>query len=191
MVLSKRERQIAIVAIAVVMIFAIDRYVWTPIMEEKDRVLIEKQGLLAEMQHADKIFKQRTQMGQEWEEMKKGGLGSSASTTESRILNAIRQWSQDYGLILSSIKPDHKKGEGDMQEIIFHVVCNGTMATVGQFLWQIENTTLPLRITEFQLGSRGEDGRDMSLQLRLSALYLAESMGANTTDFGQPLTRDQ
>ncbi len=175
MVLSRRERLIAAVTLLVMTIFILDRYAVTPFMEAKEQISIEKQDLMNEMQHAAKIFRHRNRIKDEWQEMARGGLGSDPSIIESRILHEIRQWSHDCGISISSIKPDHNRREGFiLKEIIFNVACRGSMDSAGQFLWQIENSRLPLRITECQLGARDADGKDMSLQLRLSTVYLPE-----------------
>jgi hypothetical protein len=186
MVLSKRERQIAFATIAVLMIFAFDRYMLTPVLEARDKVLSEKKELIKEMAKASEIFKQRNRVSKQWNEMVSGGLNSDVSVTESEVLNAIRVWTQEYGLTLSSIKPERQKGEGEMKEIVFNLACSGNMNTLGRFLFQVENSLLPVRITEFQLGSRGEDGRDMSLQLKLSALYLAGDSGQASGQLTSP-----
>ena len=182
MVLSKRERQILIVTMAVIMIFVFDRYMWTPVMEARRDVHLERQELLNEMERADRLFKQRNRIKDDWNEMKNGGLSGDASATESGVLNAIGSWAQDSGLTLSSIKPDRENGEGEMQEIIFNLACSGNMNSIGQFLWQVENSALPLKITEFQLGSREEDGREMSLQLKVSALYIVDDIEQASSD---------
>ena len=180
MVLSKRERLIAVVTLLVLMIFIIDRYVLTPFLEAKENISIEKQGLMNEMQQAAKVFRHRNRINDEWQAMIKGGLGSDPSALESRILHEIRQWSSDYNVTLSSIKPNHNGSDeaAILKEIIFNVACRGSMDSIGQFLWQIENSQLPLRIIEFQLGAREADGRDMSLQLKLSTAYLPGDMNA-------------
>jgi hypothetical protein len=176
MVLSKRERLILIATLLVIMIFALDRFILTPVLDARGEILNQKQELIREMEKASTLFEQKSRVSQKWDEMVNGGLNSDVSSTESIVLNALRSWAQNYGLTLSSIKPEREKGQdGIMQEILFNVACSGNMSSVGQFLWQIENTTLPLRITEFQLGSREEDGKEMSLQMKLSALYLAEA----------------
>jgi Tfp pilus assembly protein PilO len=186
MVLSKRERLIAIVTIAVLMIFALDRFMLTPILDARDKVLSEKSEVIKEMGKASELFKQKNRVIKQWNEMVNGGLSSDVSITESEVLNAIRIWAQEYGVTLSSIKPEREKGEGEMKEIIFNVACNGSMNSVGQFLLQAQNSPLPIRITQFQLGSREEDGKEMSLQLKLSALYLPGGITDPAPD-NQPL----
>lgn len=191
MVLSKRERIIAIVTLAVILIFVLDRYAVTPFMEMDDNVQTEKQDLIIEIERASRIFEQRRQLSKEWRDMERGGLGSDASATESKVLHVIRKWSNDHGLTISSIKPDRNGGESKIfKEIIFNIACKGTMDAVGRFLLELENSSLPVRITEFQLGSREEDGMDMSLQLRLSALYLSESTNQNSSDNDEDMNEE-
>jgi|WetSurMetagenome_2_1015567.scaffolds.fasta_scaffold55801_3 Tfp pilus assembly protein PilO len=179
MVLSKRERQIAIITIIILMIFVFDRFILTPVMDARDRIQSEKTELTREMAKASELFKQKNRVNKKYNEMISGGLNSDASITESEVLNAIRAWSQDCGLTLSSVKPEREKGGEEMKEIIFNLACSGDMTAMSRFLWSIEKSALPVKITEFQLGSSSDDGREISLQLKLSALYLAENSVAS------------
>ena len=175
MLFSKRERQIFILTLSVVMIFIIYQFILNPILAAREQTLSEKKQLTEKIRTASELIKQKEKVSKEWDDRVNNGLSSDVSITESSILNALRIWTQEYGLTLVSVKPERKKGqEGEMKEIIFNLVCSGSMSSVGQFLFQVENTIFPLKITEFQLGSRAEDGREMSLQLKLSAIYLME-----------------
>ena len=71
--------------------------------------------------------------------------------------------------------------DADQYEIVFQVAGTGTMNSVSRFLFQIEKSTLHIRLTDVQLGSREEDGNDLSLQLRLSALYLSGKVDNDRT----------
>jgi len=50
------------------------------------------------------------------------------------------------------------------------VAGRGGIEAVASFLFRVETTELPVRITNLQLGS--ESGDTLSLQLQLSAIYL-------------------
>ncbi len=189
MVLSKRERYVAIVSIIVVTLLLSDRYIVTPFLDRRAQVETEMQSLLGEMERATSLFKRRNLMEQKWQDMVSGGLVSDASNAESQVLHAVRNWSQECGLMLSSMKPERVVGEGNLQEITFLIAGTGTMSSVGQFLWRVETASLPLKIKEIQLGSRKEDADDLSLQLRLSALYLAAEAQASTAESAQHLAR--
>lgn len=175
MVLSKRERYIAIITIAVVAILIFDRYIVSPFMEASERTRVEKQGLMADMAQAENLFKRRSLMDQRWQDMRTNGLDGDASMVESRVLHAMRDWSNDNRLTLSSVKPYREEGEEVLRQIMFQVAGTGTMESVCRFLWEIENASLPIRIAEVQMGSRKEDGNDMSIQMQLSALYVGET----------------
>ncbi|MBP8606457.1 MAG: hypothetical protein KBI46_11555, partial [Phycisphaerae bacterium] len=58
---------------------------------------------------------------------------------------------------------------------------SGTMAAVTQFLWDIETSKLPLRIKSLQLGAADENGSQMTLQLKLSSIYLIKPESAKDT----------
>lgn len=181
MVLSRREKYIAILTIVIIMILVADRYVATPFMDKMDQTAIEKQRLIVEMERAETLFERRSLMDRRWNDMVAGGLEGDAAKAESQILHSIRNWSKENGLMLSSVKPDHKTGEDELYEIVFQVAGTGTMNSVSRFLFQIEKSTLPIRLTDVQLGSREEDGNDLSLQLRLSALYLSGKVDNDRT----------
>jgi Tfp pilus assembly protein PilO len=175
MVLSKRERMILVWTVAVVGIALLYNFVISPILDARAEFQSEKQKLTEEIEKAKEVLSKKEALSKEWGERIDNGLNDDVSATESGVLNAIRIWAQNYGLTLSSVKPERERSDskGEMKEISFNMACSGNMTSVGQFLWQIENSTLPLRITEFQLGSREDDGKEMSLQLKLSALYMA------------------
>lgn len=172
MVLSKREKYILIITLTVVTVLVADRYVVTPMMRVWAEVKAEKQGLIDQMNYAESLFKRKALMERKWQDMVFGGLERDVSKTESKVLNAVRQWSQECDFALSSMKPERLAGQETLQQITFQVAGTGTMQSVGMLIWRIENAQLPIRIEDIQLGSRTEGVDDMSLQLKLSAIYL-------------------
>jgi hypothetical protein len=180
MVLSQREKYIAIATGGVLLLFLLYSVVLTPVMDGRGRIQSEKERLETKLAQAQRIFDRRDQLSEQWQGMKSGGLGVDPSDIESRVLNAVEQWSDDCGLPISTLKPDRDRGDGELREIFFNLALAGDMEAVGRFLWEVENCELPIRITEFQLGSRGGDGSDLSLQIKLSALYLASDPDTQT-----------
>ena len=185
MVLSKRERYVVAATIIAVSILVLDRIV-TPFMERRAQTEAQRQNLLREMERAMNQFARRRQMEQEWKEMLEAGLKRDVSEAESQVLHAVRNWSQESGLALSSVKPERIAQEGELQEITFQAAGTGSMRSVARFLWQLETAPLPLKVKELQLGSRKEGADDLSLQLRISALYLpAEPQPSTAVSTGQ------
>ena len=75
--------------------------------------------------------------------------------------------------MLSSVKPDRLAGDKGLKEILFVVAGKGSLDAVAWFLYQAETSDLPVKVKYMQLGSTSESGSSMSLELRLSTLYLA------------------
>ena len=172
MVISKREKIILTVAIIAIGILIADRYIITPAFAIRAQTKADKQMLLGEMATAQSLFKRKKLLQRKWQQLVAGGLTDNASKTESKLLHAIGDWSQEYGLTISSVKPERVNGKGDFRELSLIIAATGDISKIGLFLWQIENTDLPMKIKDIQLSSRDEDATEMSLQLKLSAIYL-------------------
>jgi hypothetical protein len=169
--LSKRERVIVLVTILVVGALVGDRLVLAPIANGLRELGAERQKSLAQVKKAKKLLQQRQQI-----EQKKAlseGLRSDAEA-ESRVAKALDKWAEDARLALTSVKPDRVAG-GDkgLKEIIFVIAGKGSLDAVAWFLYQVETSDLPIKVKHMQLGSTSEAGDNMSLELRISTLYLA------------------
>ena len=171
MVLSKRERIILLVTVIAVAAILVDWFAISPVMSHLEQLENRKQQLLAEMSQAQNLFERRKLMEKKWKTMLSDGLRNDAEV-ESEVLRALGRWSQQTGLSLTSVKPERVESENGLREITFTVAGKGSLNSVTKLLWQIETATMPIRIGDLQLGLADERGSSMSLQLRLSALYL-------------------
>jgi len=169
--LSKRERIIALMAIVVVGGFFADKIIISPGLKRLTETKDQKRELLAELTDARNLFERRRLMDRKWKTMLSDGLRDDAGA-ESRIARALDEWSQSARLTLTSVKPDRVAGDKGLKEMVFVVAGRGQLGSVAQFLYKAETAELPVKIKDMQLGSTSESGDSMSLQLRLSALYL-------------------
>ena len=177
MVLSKRERYIIAVTVAAVLSFAFDRSILTPLLDRRAATGAEKQEALRRMENASSLLDQSGRMGLKWQGMVAAGFKGDAGEAESTLMRALRTWSEDSRLTLSSLKPERLAQEGPLSRVSIQVVGQGAMQSVARFLWLVETSEHPLKIEQMQLGSRKEGRDDLSLQLRLSALYIPGQAG--------------
>jgi len=169
---SKREKVVALIAAVAVALLVGDRYVLTPMLEGNAALEAERQDLMSKLNGGAALLEHRRQMTRQWQKMTAGGLSSNPSEAESRVLHAVRDWAQDARLSLSSVKPERAEREGPRGEMTVLTAGTGNMRAVARFLYLAETTTLPLRIRELQIGSRKEGTDDLSVQLKLSTLYM-------------------
>ena len=172
MVLSKRERIAAILALMVVGALMADKLVIGPVLQRLRQVEDRKQELLAQVNEAQGLFERRRLMERKWKTMLADGLQNEGEA-ESRLVRALDKWSQDTGLALTSVKPERVASEKGLNEMTFVVAGQGSMNAVARFLWQVETAELPIKVKDMQLGlASSETGDSMSLELPLSVLYL-------------------
>jgi len=170
MVLSKRERYIVAVTLIAVAGLGFDRLVLTPIQERKVAMERERQRVLGGLERARALFARKKQLGPKWQQVVEAGLKSDPAEAESQVLHAVRNWSQESGLSLSSLRPEHTAQKGELREITFQASGTGPMSAVAGFLWRLETSPLPIRVNDLQLGTRKEGTDDLNLQLRVSTL---------------------
>ncbi len=169
--LSKRERIILIAALASVGLFVAVKFVIDPVQAKRNELESQRQQLLGDLNEAELLIGNHGRMQKKWNAMLSDGLRNETEA-ESRILDALREWSAAANMALSSIRPERVSSDKGLQEMIFTVAGRGTLDSVARFLWEIETAALPVKIKDMQLGSSSESGDSMSLQLHLSALYL-------------------
>jgi len=171
MVLSKRERVILIVTFVVVGALIVDKIILGPVTGRLDEMKGQRDLLVAEVAEAQSLFERQRLLAPRYKAMLSDGFRNDTEA-ESRVLRALREWSDATGVTLSSVKPERVASDQGLKEMTFVVAGKGTLRSVAELLYQIETAALPIKVKNMQLGLASEGTDSMSLQLRLSALYL-------------------
>lgn len=171
MVLSQRERILAIGMIVVVGALMLNTFLVNPLSAAREATANERIELEAQVAEAQNVFAKRKNLERKWKSLlsedSQNGTGS-----ESRIARALTEWSRQTRLDVTSVKPDRTATKEGMTETTFVLAGQGTLDAVASFLYRVETSELPVKVVDMQLGSRSESGGSMSLQLRLSAISL-------------------
>jgi len=186
MILSRREQLIIVAAAIVVALLVLDRYAVTPLLDYRDGVEVQKQRLLGETQRATALLAHKRQIAPTWKEITATSLKRDPTEAESQILHAVQNWSAEAGLKLTSLKPERLIEKKSLREISFQAAGTGSMSAVVRFLRSVETAKVPIRVKELQLGSRKEGSDDLTLQLRVSTLYMAAQTPASSEAAAPP-----
>jgi Tfp pilus assembly protein PilO len=172
MILSRRERLIAVVLLSAVGLLVVDRYVWTPVAEYRDELAADRAEALRELERATRLFRDRREHARSWNEMLAAGVSDDPGAAESRLLHQVREWAAESGLTLSSVRPARETRDPRFHRITLHATGTGNMRSVSQFLWRLERAETPLNVSEVQLSSRRDGQDDLMLTIRISTLFL-------------------
>lgn len=174
MVLSKRERRIFWTTLVVMVLLVSDRFVINPGLEALDSVKEEERRLGVEVDAMGEVLELSTTQARQWQEMIENGLMDDPSAAQSSMLHALEEWSDQSRVRLTSVTPQRSTSDKGLRDIVFTIAGKGDMASIGEFVWLIEQTSMPVRINSLTLGSTNASGQDLTLALKLSLLYLAD-----------------
>lgn len=174
MILSKRERYIGIATGAVVTLLALDWFIFTPLLERRQRVQSEIELAQLELDRATLLFRNSRAVNKRWGEMLDSGVKTDASAAESQVLQAVHDWARESGLTMSSIKRERTDRVKQFQQITLRAAANGNMSAASRFLYRVQTARVPVRITDLHISSSRKEGTDdLSLTLGISTIYLA------------------
>jgi hypothetical protein len=172
MVLSKRERYVGMAMVAAVAIFGLDHFFVGPLLAQKKELDAKVTSAQQQLKRANRLFSTSRSMNRRWDEMVQGGLGKDASEAESQLHHKVRDWADEAGMTLSSVKTERTEREKDFVRITFRAAATGSMAQITRFLWQIQTADVPIRVVDLQLTTRKEGFDDLAVQIGIATSYL-------------------
>jgi Tfp pilus assembly protein PilO len=172
-VLSKRERYVAIGVLAAVGIFGLNYFFVDPLLasrSELDKKIAEKTD---EARKEKKLIDESRNKATTWASMQNNGLRrKDASEAEAPVLSSIRDWAQDAGMVLSAVKPERSEKEKDFQKLTFRATGSGRMSQIAWFLWRIQTSPIPVKVSDLQLSAHKEGTDELTLQIGISTACL-------------------
>lgn len=174
MVLTKRERYVFLATAAVVVLLGADRLVLSPLLSQRAQSRRQLESRQEQLTAAQRLLDSNRQLQPRWKAMQPT-LKAGPAEAESQILHAVRNAAQESGLEMTLVRPERLTETGRMPQFTFQAVGTGSMARVSRFLWNLQMTEVPVRVTELQISSRREGADDLSVEVRFSTLCRAMS----------------
>ena len=172
MVLSKRERYVAIFAVTGLLILGMDWLVVEPLLALKMQLDVQIENKRKELDHAQRVLETSEHLSTMWADMLRG-MGKDESEAESQVVHNVHDWAQDAGMTLSSVKRERAaEKEKDFSKITIRAAGSGGMSQIGRFLWRIKTASVPVRITDLQISSHKEGLDDLAVSLGVSTIFL-------------------
>ena len=170
MVLSKRERWIAILAGSVLGLLIVHYVIVGPLWERASQLKLRIAEANDQREKDNKLIDTSKRAEKYWTEMSNRRLPRDSADAE-RMLNNISEWAQESGVSLSSFKAERTEREKDFYKRTFRATGSGSMSQVGRFLYRVQTSTGAARISDIQLSSRKEGTDDLSLSVGVATIY--------------------
>lgn len=173
MALAKRESMLVWAVGIVVGLFAADHFILTPYLKQREELEAMRGKSIEEQTAALGYRSKEAKSKKEWAQRRDQGLAKDAAEAERQLQGAINQWAHESRVSVASVKPERIESKKDLREIQFVTSAAGDHEALNKFILKIQKAKFPVRITEFQATSRA-DSSDLTLQMRISTLYLLE-----------------
>ena len=173
MVLSKRERYISIITVSVLAVLGLYQFVVEPLLTRHAELSASITAAQDKLEASQRKFETSRRASKQWSQMVSGGLHTDESAAENLLLNNLREWGQESGMSISSLKPERNEKEKDFYRKTIRATGTGNMSQIGRFLWRIQSSTIPIRVSDLQISSRREGSDDLAIILGVSTIYLA------------------
>jgi hypothetical protein len=173
-VLSKRERYIAVVSGVAVGLLVVYYGFVGPLLDRKSDLDAKVRDANLQLDRANRVIDDSHRLGPVLAQRLAGPVKKSASEAESQMLKSIGEWAHDARMTAPSIdKPDRGERDKDFAKMTFRASAGGSMSQIGNFLWHLNTSTVPVRVGEMTLSTHKEGTDDLTLQLSISTIYLA------------------
>jgi hypothetical protein len=181
MVLTKREKYIAIGVAAAVGLLVLDSLAFTPYFEARKALRDGRNQLRLDNDAALTTFERARKLRNIWAELQRGGLMVDSSVAESQSEQAILDWAKNAGVEVASVRPERATAAQKFQIINFSVTGTGPLSSISKLLWSLETASIPVRITDMTITPRREGTDDLSVRLGVSALCMPPATADKTS----------
>jgi hypothetical protein len=176
-VLSKREKYIAIGAISAVALLTINSLVIAPYNDKRD-ALEEQETADTKTLEDDKLLLYKQEgLQSTWKDMLASGLQADDSTAQSKTQQALQDWARSANINLEALSSDHVATQkGPFQVINFNLDFNSSgnqsMRQIARVLWSLESADMPIRLNDMKITTAREGTDNLDVKLIVSSLYM-------------------
>lgn len=172
MQIKNRQQVLAIVAIAVVALFAADKLLLTPLIRGWKARAEQIALLRKKVDDGNRLRQRAAGVRSRWEQMRTNTLPNNTSLAEQQLLKAFDRWSQASRISVTAITPQWKRDADDYLTLECRVDASGSIGTLSRFIYDIEKDPLGLKLESVEITARDKEGQQLALGLQVSGLVL-------------------
>ena len=173
MVMSRRERYILLVTALAVGLFILNWGVIDPLLAERMVLAGKIDGLQPKVRKAQGLIENVPRMERAYHDMVGSGVKTNASEAESQLYRAVDECAQQSGFnVATSTRDRATEKERGFFRMTVRYTGGGSMQQVSRFLYNLQQSTLPVRVTDLSITPRREATDDLTVSFGLSTIFL-------------------
>ena len=180
MKIENRQQILVVLTIAVVALLIANSIIFTPLGNMWSKRSKEITELRKKITNGTDMIKREKDWNARWADMRTNALPANPSLAEQQMVGEIVSWSGNTGVELPSVAPQVKNDSTNYMTINCRVEANGTMASLSQFLYNIEHRPA-YKLDSVEISAHDATGEQLTLGLQINGLALLETQTKTST----------
>jgi hypothetical protein len=170
---KNREKMLAIGAGAALTLLLLNYLVISPLIDGWQSRTKQIKELRTKISDGAMLIRRGDYVEAQWDNMRTNALDSNPTAAERQLFTAFDGWVKQSDATEGSFRPQLQATDDNYSTIDCRADISGDMQTLAKFLYNMEKDPLGVKIDSFELTSRDDNGRQMTLGLDLSGLVLS------------------
>ncbi len=170
MKIKNRQQWLALLAGAVVALFAADKLLITPLTASWKQRAAQITDLRKKVSEGRALLQRESSLRSRLAQMRANTLPNDRSQAEEQMLKGVERWSGASRVTILSLSPQWKQEAEDRVTLECRLEASGDLGAVSRFLYEVESDPMALRVQSVEITARDNDGRQMALGLQISGL---------------------
>jgi len=173
-VLSKRERSIAIATVAMLAAVVFYVLVIDPELTERANQSVDIDKAQLALKDGAVAQTRSLSVAPRWKQLVAGPLKTNNSDAASQLLPSIDKWAKESGMTALSItQPERIEKEKDFSKFTFRATAKSNAKQLAAFMYRIQTATIPVRISDLTVTAPKEGTDELQVQIGITTIFLS------------------
>lgn len=173
MQIKDRQQFLTVLAVVAIALLVIDKLIAPPLTDfwrsREQRI----EDLQKQVKHGDQMLKRQRWIRGDWADIQAATLTNDTTVAEQQLFRAVDRWTQSSGMTVNSITPQWKdSSDASYRTIECRVDATGSIERVSQFLYDLENDPMALKLQSIEITANDNTGQQLALGVQVSGLVL-------------------
>ena len=171
--LSKKERRLFYIAVAIVAVVFLDRAVFKPVMNKLEsfngRICVEEKKLEKSMQ----ILAQEANITSEYKKFAQSiKQDLSDEETTASLLSSLEKMANSVSVFILDMKPVPVEKAEFYKKYAVKIECEAKVSNLADFIYQLENSPRLLRIADFRLTPQQKKESILKIEMTVTEVLI-------------------
>ncbi len=172
MQIKNRQQLLVVLAGAVVALFIADKVIFEPLAASWRARNTQIADLRKKVGDGNALIRREASLRAQWDQMQTNMLPNNESVAEQLVLKTVDRCAVDSRTSTTAINNQWKHDTDDYMTLECRVEAAGDLPALARFLYDLEQDPMALKLQSVELGSRDNNGQQMTLGLQISGLVL-------------------